>query len=360
MGDDDRRPGLPASIAFVKPAVVAAGHAQEPSWGRVLATTVKLWVWRRRPAGFRQQAVPGRPSRKWFHWRPEHQLTARPWRLGALVLALLAVAIAAVEFTGIFSRAAPVARPPVGEAAAAKAQAQAAAWIAGQVSSDAIVACDPVMCAALQADGVIADRLLPLGHGPAGPPSANVLAISSATVSQLADEYAPGVIASFGAGRTRVEVRAVAPGGAAAYESALRADLAARKSAGPQLLRNPHIQFTAPEAGQLRAGEVDSRLLTTLAALSSVYSFRVTAFGDASPGAQVLFREVTITAGRTEDEAAQLGAARSLVTAQAPPYLPAHATIIHLTSGQAALSVEFAAPSPLGLLTTVLTVDTQA
>jgi hypothetical protein len=105
---------------------------------------------------------------------------------------------------------------------------------------------------------------------------------------------------------------------------------------------------------------VDSRLLATLAALSSVYSFRVTAFGDASPGAQVLFREVTITTGGTGDKAAELGAARSLVTAQAPPYLPAHATIIQLTSGQAALSIEFAAPSPLGLLTTVLTVDTQA
>ena len=369
MGDDDRHPEPPASIAFVKAAVAATGRAQEPSWGRVLATTVKLWVWRRRPAGFRQRTVPGQPSRKWFRWRPGHQyqLTVRPWRLGALVLALLAVTVAALGFAGIFSRtAAQAARPPVGtqgtfpEAAAAKAQAQAAAWIAGQVSSDAIVACYPAMCAALQAHGVIAGRLLPLGHGPAGAPSANVLAISSSTVSQLADEYAPGVIASFGAGRNRVEVRAVAPAGAAAYESALRADLAARKSAGPQLLRNSHIQFTAPEAGQLRAGEVDSRLLATLAALSSVYSFRVTAFGDASPGAQVLFREVTITTGSTGDEATELGSARSLVTAQAPPYLPAHATIIHLASGQAALSVEFAAPSPLGLLTTVLTVDTQA
>jgi len=369
MREDDRHPALPASIAFAKPAVVAAGRAEEPSWGRVLATTVKLWVWRRRPASFRQQKVSGRPGRKWFRWRPEHQhqLTVRPWRLGALVLALLAVTATALGFTGAFSRAAaPVARPAGGtrgtfpEAAAAKAQAQAAAWIAGQVSGDAIIACYPAMCAALQANGVIAGRLLPLGNDAAGPPSANVLAISSSTVSQLADEYAPGVIASFGAGRNQVQVRAIAPGGAAAYESALRADLAARKSAGPQLLSNSHIQFTAPEAGQLRAGEVDSRLLATLAALSSVYSFRVTAFGDASPGAQVLFREVTITTGRTGDEAAELGAARSLAMAQAPPYLPAHATVIHLASGQAALSVEFAAPSPLGLLTTVLTVDTQA
>jgi hypothetical protein len=370
MGDDDLHPVLPASITFAKPAIVTVGRAPaEPSWGRVLATTVRLWVWRLRWAGAGQQTVPGRPSRKWFRGRPGRQghLTVRPWRLGALVLALVAVTVAALGFTGLFSRtAALAARPSVGtqgtsaQDAAMKAQAQAAGWIAGQVSSDAIVACYPAMCAALQAHGVIPGRLLPLGRGPAGPPSANVLAISSSTVSPLADEYAPGMIASFGAGRNRIEVRAVAAGGAAAYESALRADLAARKSAGPQLLRNSHIRFTAPEAGQLRAGEVDSRLLATLAALSSVYSFRVTAFGDASPGAQMLFREVTITTGSTGDEAAELAGARALVTAQAPPFLPAHATIIHLTSGQVALSVEFAAPSPLGLLTAVLAVDTQA
>jgi len=344
MVDDDRHPVLPASMTFAKPAVATVGRIPaEPSWGRVLATTVKLWLGRRR------------------------HLTVRPWRLGALVLALVVVTVTALGFTGVFSRtAALAARPPVGtwgtsrRDAAMKAQAQAAAWIAGQVSSNAIVGCYPAMCAALQADGAIAGRLLPLGQLSARPPSATVLVISSSAVSQLADEYAPGVIASFGAGRNRIEVRAVAPGGAAAYESALRADLAARKSAGPQLLRNSRIQFTAPEAGALRAGAVDSRLLATLAALSSAYSFRVTAFGDASPGARLLFREVTITAGRTGAEAAELAGARALVMSQAPPFLPAHATIIHLTSGQAALNIEFAAPSPLGLLTAVLAVHTQA
>jgi hypothetical protein len=344
MGDDDRHPVLPASLTFARAAVATVGRTPaEPSWGRVLATTVKLWAGRR------------------------HPLPVRSWRLGAFVLALVAVTVTALGFTGIFSRTAAVAaRPPVGargtsgQDAAVQVQAQAAAWIADQVSSNAIVACYPAMCAALQAHGAIAGRLLPLGSGSAGPPSANVLAISSSTVSPLADEYAPGIIASFGAGSNRIEVRAVAPGGAAAYESALRADLAARKSAGPQLLRNSRIQFTAAEAGELRAGAVDSRLLATLAALSSVYSFRVTTFGDASPGAQLLFREVTITTGRTGGDAAELAGASALAMAQAPPFLPAHAKIIHLTSGQAALTIEFAAPSPLGLLTAVLAVDTQA
>ena len=39
---------------------------------------------------------------------------------------------------------------------------------------------------------------------------------------------------------------------------------------------------------------------------------------------------------------------------QAPPYLPSHVTLVHLAAGQGALIIEFAAPSPLGLLAAVL------
>jgi hypothetical protein len=104
---------------------------------------------------------------------------------------------------------------------------------------------------------------------------------------------------------------------------------------------------------------VDSRLLATLAALASQYEFRVAAFGDASPGVQVLFRDVTITPEDTRDAAGSLAAVMTLVNEQHPPYLPAHATIIRTPAGQAALRIEFAAPSPLGLLTAVLVADSQ-
>lgn len=51
--------------------------------------------------------------------------------------------------------------------------------------------------------------------------------------------------------------------------------------------------------------------------------------------------------------AKHLTAALALVRAQVPPYLPAQAVI-----GQpAGLSIEYAAPSPLGLLTAVLDAD---
>jgi len=310
----------------------ATSALSEPSWGQVLATTVKLWL-QRRP-------------------------TARRWLLAAVFLALAVIVVAALQVSGVFApTAAPAGRvrapADTGHGMPPAAQAEAVAWIADQVSNAAMVGCYPVMCAALQAQGVPAGRLVPLQPGSADPPRAQVVVTSASADRQLADRYAPALIASFGSGRSRVEVRATEPGGAAAYWAAQRADLAARKSAGAQLLRNRHLLFTSRDAAQLLAGQVDSRLLATLAAVSSRYQFRVTAFSDAAPGAQVPFRQMTISGDRTAD----LAVALAMVRAQNPPYLPAHAAIVRLDTGQTALSMEFAAPSPLGLLTAVLTVQ---
>jgi hypothetical protein len=351
VGREDRDPApsrnaLLNAGAQARPAGLVrrpAGQA-EPSWGRVLASTVKLAVLRRlRAASLRRWRASGsrlRPAR-------------RRWRLATLVLALAGAAVTVLwlsgGLTGTPSRAPLVpaagAGPP---SVAAGAQGQAAAWIAGQVSGNAIVACYPGMCAALQEQGVAAGRLMPLRSAAASPRGAGVLVTSPPVSGQLAGRYAPALIASFGSGGTRVEVRAVEPGGESAYRAALRADLAARRAAGSQLLRNSRIRLTGPGAAQLRAGDVDTRLLATLASLASQYSFRVTEFGDASPGAPVLFREVSITGvGRG------VAAALAMIRAQSPPYLPAHATVV----GQTGLSIEFAAPSPLGLLSPVLDAD---
>jgi hypothetical protein len=310
----------------------------------VLVSTVKLAVLRRlRPAGLRRRGAGG--SRRW--------LVRRRWRFAILVLALggagVTVLWLAGGLTGAPSRAvrgpAAGAGPP---SLAAGGKGRAAAWIAGQVSGNSIVACDPGMCAALQEQGVAAGRLMPLRSAAASPRGASVLVTSPPVNGQLAGRYAPALIASFGSGGNRVEVRAVEPGGAPAYRAALRADLAARRAAGSQLLRNSHIRLTGPGAARLRAGEVDTRLLATLAALAAQFSFRVTGFGDAAPGAPVLFRQVAITGiGRG------LPAVLAMVRAQNPPYLPAHAAV----AGQTGLSIEFAAPSPLGLLSPVLDAD---
>jgi Sortase domain len=56
-----------------------------------------------------------------------------------------------VAFLAAGASAAVFARPPATSSPVAPARAQAAAWIAAQVSGDTIVACDPAMCAALAA-----------------------------------------------------------------------------------------------------------------------------------------------------------------------------------------------------------------
>jgi hypothetical protein len=363
VGNDDRHAGPPGTVLSsvpatgdtaepaldpVLPSAEAAAQAQgvprQPSWSRILTTTIKLWVLRRvRSVG------PG-PA--------------------VIVLALAVTAAAALGIVEFSRTAQPAGRAPsagrssagsadrVATVGPSSAAAAAAAWIVSQVSSAVIIACDPVMCGALEAQGINPGRLLAMSPGSDNPSGASVVVTSAPMSSQLAGEYAPAVIASFGSGRTRVDVRATEPGGAAAYQSALRSDLAARRSAGAQLLRNWRIQFTRQAAVQLRAGEVDSRLLATLAALSSQYSLRVTAFSDASPGVQVLYREVIVTSGGSVK--ADLAAVLALVNAQDPPYQPTHAVITHPAGDQAALVIEFAAPSPLGLLTAVLAVDQQS
>jgi hypothetical protein len=329
----------------------------KPSWSRVLATTIRLRVRRLYRAGSRPSRAPRWPGRTWFRGRSKRLLTT--WRLAVVLVVLAVIAGAAVRFAETAPRGKlppPAASSGPSSANGETSQAQAAVWIAGQVDSDATIACYPTMCTALLQQGVAADRLVPLRTGSVGPMGASVIVTSPSVSSQVADHYAPALIASFGSGATRIEVRAAEPGGTAAYESALQADLAARKSAGSQLLRNWHIQFTAREAAQLRAGEVDSRLLATLAALASQYSFRVTAFRDAAPGVQAVFREATISPGGG-DGTAELVGAEALVNEQDPPFLPAHVTISHPAADQPTLSIEFAVPSPLGLLSPTLEVN---
>ncbi len=344
---ENHRPIQPgSSVSVVRPV------RAEPSWGRVLLTTVELWVSRR--------------------LRPSRLRTVRRWRLQKPALAVVAaavVALAALQLTAAFSRAAPqavrssVSKHPaarvISPRPAAAAQSEAVAWITSQVSSAAIIGCYPAMCASLQAQGVSASRLVPLGSRMAGVLRTDVITTLPSADKKLVDHYAPALIASFGSGGSRIEIHAVAPGGAVAYQSALRADLSARKSAGSQLLRNPRIKFSVADATRMAAGEVDSRLLATLAALSSQFTLRVRAFGDSSPGAPLLFREVTVGSDGGGNGAARLAAALAMVNAQESPYLPAHSAIVHLGTGRAVLLIEFASPSPLGLLTTVLTADVQ-
>lgn len=314
---------------------------REPSWGRVLATTISLWTARRIPR-------LRRPGLALF--------------LALVMLVTAAAVVAVVQLTTTSARTAPAASPhraaaragappaagPGITGTAADIRAQAATWVAAQVGSDQSIACDPVLCAALGAHGVASGRLMPLGPT-AGPPGANVIVTSAAEHAQASQE-APTLLASFGTGSRQVEVRAAAPGGTAAYAKALAADLASRRSGGTQLLHSKSIQAGTEAAAQLQAGQVDSRILIMLAMLASQHSWRVVAFGDPSPGvtlADAPLRQVIITG----NDARTVAAALALVHAQQAPYAPAQATIVRLAGGQPGLRIDFAAPGPLGLLT---------
>jgi hypothetical protein len=237
--------------------------------------------------------------------------------------------------------------------ASAATRSEAAKWIAGQVASSAVVACDPAMCAALQADGLTATRLLVLGTASADPLGSDLVVATSAVRNQfgsrLESVYAPVVIASFSSGAGRIDIRAIAPDGTTAYRSALATDRRSRISAGTQLLGNPRIAVTGGARAALSTGEVDPRLLIMLAALAVEQPVRISAFGDPSPGASqaVPLRSAQLAPLRSGARAeSSLRSMLSFIDAQQQPFLPLRASL----AGKSTLTVEYAAPSPLGLI----------
>ena len=326
----------------------ARARRPEPSWPTVIATTLRLW--------FERHPVAGRKGTR------GRRVTVAAAAVGAVALGA-GVTLAIVGHTATSARvgappsAVPSAPPSAGSTgalgASATTRAAAASWIAGQVASSAVVACDPAMCAALQADGLPAARLLVLGTATADPLGSDVVAATASVRNQfgarLASVYAPAVIASFGSGPGRIEIRATASDGTAADASARAADRRARVSAGAQLLHNSRIAVAPGARAALSEGDVDPRLLMLLAALAVQQPVRVSAFGDPSPGASqaVPLRSAQIAPLRPGTQAeSRLRAMLSFFEAQQQQFLPLRASL----AGTSALTVEYAAPSPLGLI----------
>jgi hypothetical protein len=318
----------------------------EPSWPVVIATTFRLWLERHPVFG-------GRGTRR------RRALLA----LAAVALVVLGGlgawtvrAVTGHAVTTSSSVSAQGSKPASLSAAALGASVatrdEAATWIVGQVAASAIVACDPAMCAALAADGLSATRLVVLGTATADPLGSDLvvatLAVRNQFGTRLPSVYAPVVIASFGTGAGRIDVRGIAPDGAAAYRAALAADRRSRISAGSQLLRNPRIIVAAGARKGLSSGDVDPRLLMVLAALAAQQPVRIASFGDTSPGAgSVPLRSVQIAPlGSGAKAKASLRSMLSFIDAQRQPFQPLRAGL----GGSSVLTVEYAAPSPLGLL----------
>ena len=321
----------------------------KPPWPAVLATTVRLWLRRR--------------------WAALGRLFRHRWAIVVAVLAVAALVVGGLTVSFLRhagtgpaagqqnARVGPLTGPAGQNAAATTAGQTAAVWVARQVSRDAMVACDPGMCHVLEAQGLPAGNLLMLRSRTTGLRFCNVI-VETQTVrnllgSRILGQSAPAVIAGFGSGAARIDVRAVAPGGAAAYRAALAADWAARRKAAAELMKSPRIHAGDAAMQELRTGMVDSRVLITLAALAASHPVNVMAFGDAAPGAAagLPLRAMEVSGVRGPGQStAELRRMRSFVLAQRAVFLPAHVTLVRLADGAAALRIEFGAPSPLGLL----------
>ena len=275
----------------------------------------------------------------------------RRWALvlgGTAVLVSVAAAAPITAVTG--NREADGARPAPAPArasapdpAAAASRSQAAAWVAQQVSPDVTVSCDPGMCLQLRRDGFPAARLTPLPRGALGPLRPGMVVATPAIRTQLGTRlaaYAPQVIASFGSGVARVDVREIAPGGAAAFGTRLAAEVSALATASRQLLGNKNIHASPSAAAALRAGQVDARLLAILALLSAQMPVRLvgfTAAPGAGPGAPLRAAEISVVPPGSAP------AALALLDAQQGPYRPA------TTVSRSLISLRFDAPGSLNM-----------
>ena len=303
----------------------------DPSWPTVASTTVRLWFDRH----YRRRG--GRRS------------------LVLVLSALVAMAFGAGVTLAFTQREAPsthVTRhvPNAIQVAQADRQ-QAAGWIAREVASNIVVGCDLQMCNQLQKSGFPGARLMQLQ--PTSPdPLGSQLVVATPVIrnqfgTRLASVYAPLVIASFGSGAERVDVRFVAPDGTKAFEAELATDRKARIAAGEQLIANNHVQASADARNALLAGRVDPRLLVTLGTLAGLMPIRLVAFDDPSPGASpdVPLRGAEIGAAT----AAGLPAMVTFLKAQQDEYAPAVASITQIANGQHVVTVRYDAPGPMGL-----------
>ena len=244
------------------------------------------------------------------------------------------------------------AHAPTGAAAAAATRNEAAAWVAQQVSHSAVISCDRAMCLALRTYGVFPNDLFVLESKAANPYNYQIIIATAAVRDLLGSRLvsaAPAVLASFGSGNARIEIRQTERNGAAGYESALKTDLQQRKAFdGTALLNSLQVETSPSAHKQLAAGLVDARLGLLIEGMAAYLPqpVDIVAFGDLGPGASagIPLRSATL-AGSMATLRSTLRWARSKA---ATPYPPTHAKITKV-GGRNVLIVEFAAPVPLGV-----------
>src|SRR5579859_1080540 len=294
--------------------------------------------------------------------RHARSMSARRRRQRAFVLALLGCVVAAATVI-----AAPTAVRLLADHPSLRpvllARRAAIAWITRWVSTSAVISCDPLMCSRLQAHGFPGGQLLRIGVDAPDPVGSDVVvatqAIRSLFRSRLASVYAPAVLASFGRGSARIDIRVVpATGGARRYLRALRHDQLARQAAGKALLQNPNVIESPGAAEQLAAGRVDSRILIGLPELAGKSVLQILGFGRAAPGASpempLLSIALTVagpaghgsaTARSGRFKARALARIIAILNAQRQPLRPAKCREVRPRPGVVYLRIDYTAPT---------------
>jgi hypothetical protein len=310
-------------------------------------------------------AVPGDAERP---VRPRARgLLGSGWITGIVIpvtaaAAVVAVVVAAVAVATVFPQRGaspgqitashPGATPPLNTEAAVRNQA--VTWIMHQVSRAAVVACDAQMCADLTSRGFPGVNLLRIGSQSGDPLGAELVVDTAAVRAQFRDRlavWAPAIVAAFGSGNTKIEIRLEFPGGAASYRADQPKYARAREALDAQLLTNNRIKLSAAARAQLRSGNIDPRLPLLIALMVHYHPLRIVDFGGQSPGGgpASLLRSMDLA---TADPPAHLTPSeyinwmRSFIRAQRSKYHPALSRVT-LPGGQTVLRIGYGAPSPL-------------
>ena len=306
-----------------------------------------------RPAKSRPVKEKKQTPKKALQAAKEKGASRRMMMAGLVMLALLVVTGGAATILVVMHK---TTSPTTGTtpSAAVTQQQDAAQWVVAHVSHGVPVACDKAMCAALATNEFPQNELRTLGRA-SSPPLTSAVVVETAAVRELfgtslSSLYAPAVLAVFGSGETQINIRVVAPDGAAVYERELAQDRTSRRAAEVALLGANEITVSPIAQVQLLDGDVDSRLLSALTSLAASLPIDIVDFENIGPGAgsDMPLRDADLA---TTDSAAHTSSAKYVQALEAqlstgPGAHPASMILGELPTGQV-LRVEFPAPSPL-------------
>ncbi len=247
------RSGTPARCSPGRVPAPGAAHpgparrppAPPPSWGRVLLTTVQLWAQRRLHLRWPAQA----------RWRVLTVVVVAAVLVGAGV-----ISVALTRSSPAPAAARPGAHVRTGQAPARRPSRRprrpgqrGPAGSPGRCPRTRSCPATRRCARCCRPRGSRRARLLALGGSNPAPLGSDLIVSTAAVRSEfgarLGSVYAPAMLASFGTGGAQTAVRVVAADGGPAYLRSLRADVAARVSAGRQLLQNPRLRPSARPAG---------------------------------------------------------------------------------------------------------------